>query len=61
MDDVTQDEVNLYLDMLRETGATNMYGAGPYLQDVFHLDKKTAHSMLTEWMRTFSERHYTKG
>lgn len=57
----TQDEVNFFLDGLRESGVTNMYGAGPYIQDQYDIDKRTAHKFLLEWMRTFAERHYTKG
>ena len=53
----TQERVNIYLDDLRESGITNMYGAGSYIQDTFGLDMKTAHAMLAEWMRTFAERH----
>jgi hypothetical protein len=47
-----------YLDMLRLSGVTNMFGAVPYLTDEFpDLDKRGARVVLTEWMRTFSERH----
>jgi len=53
----TQAEVNEYLDELRESGETNMYGAASYIEDAFDLDKKTARQMLTEWIRTFGERH----
>lgn len=52
----TQDEVNEYLDDLRKSGITNMFGAGPYVEDAFDLDKATARKMLGEWMRTFEER-----
>ena len=53
----TQDEVNEYLDNLRESGVTNMYGAGPYVQEAFGLDRREAGKMVQEWMRTFSQRH----
>jgi len=46
-----------YLDDLRESGETNMYGAGAYLQAEYGLDKATARKVLTKWMETFSERH----
>ena len=52
-----QDEVNLFLDELRESGVTNMYGAGPYIMEMFSVDRATAHKMLAVWMLTFSERH----
>lgn len=46
-----------YLDFLRETGVTNMYGAAPYLVQEFEIDQTTARAYLSYWMRTFSERH----
>jgi len=52
----TQEQLE-YLDQLRETGRINMFGARPYLQAEFTLDQDTASRVLSEWMRTFSERH----
>jgi len=46
-----------YLDDLRESGITNMYGASPYLASAFDLDGDTARKYLSYWMRTFSEQH----
>ena len=46
-----------YLDELRESGVTNMYGARPYLKAEFGLSTRDATDVLAEWMRTFSERH----
>ena len=46
-----------FLDDLRESGVTNMFGATPYLIEEFGVDRSTAHKILTEWMRSFSERH----
>jgi hypothetical protein len=46
-----------FLDTLRESGVTNMFGAGPYVQEEFGLDKKEAGAMVGEWMRTFGDRH----
>ena len=40
----------LYLNRLRESGDTNMFGAAPYLQDEFGLDRREARTILTEWM-----------
>jgi len=57
MDDQKRTEVFDYLDDLRESGATNMYGARPYLMDEFGFDQQEATEWLAEWMRTFSERH----
>lgn len=46
-----------YLDVLRESGVTNMFGAGFYLQEEFGLDRYEARDILTKWMQTFGERH----
>ena len=46
----------LFLDDLRESGITNMWGAGVYLQEVFEVTKIEARDVLLEWMKTFSER-----
>lgn len=46
-----------YLDQLRESGVTNMFGATPYLIEEFGVDRPTARRILNEWMYSFSERH----
>jgi len=52
------DDFLVYLDKLRESGVTNMFGAGQYLQNCFlGLTKFTANKLLVYWMQTFSERH----
>jgi hypothetical protein len=40
----------LYLNQLRYSGETNMFGATPYLQEEFGLDRQEAKSILSEWM-----------
>jgi hypothetical protein len=49
-----------YLDLLRESGETNMFGARPYLVKEFDLDLATAGKVLTYWMQTFGVRHPRK-
>lgn len=47
-----------YLDNLRKSGVTNMFGATPYLMRAFKkLKKDEARDVLLYWMRTFEERH----
>ena len=48
-------EIYGYLDMLRITGVTNMFGAGIYLQDEYGLDKKEARTALVFWMEDFGK------
>ena len=52
----TQNEVNIFLDIVRSSGVTNMFGAGSYIQEHFGVSKYEARDFLSEWMRTFSER-----
>jgi hypothetical protein len=52
---VMQPEHKQYLDLLRETGVTNMFGARVYLMDEFpDLTKRLAQAILLEWMETFT-------
>lgn len=53
-DCVTQEHLE-FLDDLRESGETNMFGARPYLIDEFDLDGKTAGNILTYWMSSFGD------
>lgn len=46
-----------FLDTLREGGAINMFGAAPYIQEAFDLDRRQAGDLVLEWMETFSTRH----
>ena len=46
-----------YLDDLRESGVTNMFGSAPYLGFTFVLTKSEAREVLSRWMQTFAERH----
>ena len=50
-------EVFEFLDALRQSGITNMFGAAPYVQDVFGCDRWDARDLVIEWMETFSQRH----
>jgi hypothetical protein len=44
-----------YLAELRLSGVTNMFGAAPYLQDEFGIDKHEAVNILKLWMSSFKE------
>ena len=41
-----------YLDNLRESGITNMFGAGIFLQEEFGLGKHEAREILVKWMKS---------
>jgi hypothetical protein len=48
----------LYLDQLRESGVTNMFGAVPFILLQFsNLNEQEAKQVLIYWMQTFSDRH----
>jgi hypothetical protein len=49
-------EMFAYLDNLRLSGATNMFGSAPYLVAAFGLDEEIARDVACTWMRTFSSR-----
>ena len=54
-ENMSDKEYFLFLNDLRDSGKTNMFGASPYLQDAFGLEKKEAREILTRWMKSFSE------
>lgn len=39
-----------YLNRLRKSGVTNMFGAGEYLENAFDLNPKDARKILASWM-----------
>ena len=45
-----------YLNALRDSGITNMFGATPYVQRVFGVPRKEAMDLLVEWMESFTEK-----
>jgi hypothetical protein len=46
----TTEDINAYLNGLRESGAINMFGAVPYLEDTFDMSKAEAKAALFAWM-----------
>jgi hypothetical protein len=42
-----------YLEKLRKSGVTNMFGAAPYLQREFGLDRHEARDILKQWMESY--------
>lgn len=49
-----------YLNELRDSGETNMFGAGAYLEAEFDLDRREAKNILMAWMQHCREsaQHY---
>lgn len=52
-----EDEHLEFLDDLRESGEINMFGAVPYLQEMFKLSRGDARVIVSYWMKSFGERH----
>lgn len=50
-----EQEVLEFLNILRDSGATNMFGAVPYIKDEFELDSKEAKRLLMLWMANFND------
>ena len=48
----------LYLEKLRRSGATNMYGAAPNLANKFELTMNEAESILVDWMENYDPDDY---
>ena len=40
-----------FLDDLRDSGITNMFGAAPYLMEAFELNKSEAKRVLIDWIK----------
>ena len=49
------DEHLEYLDGLRESGVTNMFGAGGYIEARFITGRNEARAILTYWMESFGK------
>jgi len=54
---VTEEHLD-FLDDLRESGATNMFGARPFVEEQFpELERGQASKVVVYWMGSFGERH----
>lgn len=42
-----------FLNALRKSGVTNMFGAAPYLEEAFELNRETSRKILLSWMESF--------
>jgi len=53
MEKATEDTMFTYLEGLRQSGVTNMFGAGPYLEREFGLKRAEAKKVLMDWMKSY--------
>jgi len=59
--DECTDDVLKFLDALRDSGVTNMWGAGTYVEEEFNVSKSVAKDCLLYWMASFGARHPEEG
>lgn len=52
MANANKDTMFTYLEGLRQSGVTNMFGAAPYLQREFDIPLSEADQVLGEWMKS---------
>jgi hypothetical protein len=48
-------EYYIYLEELRDSGVTNMWGASSYLEEEFDLGRKDARAIHLAWIKAFME------
>lgn len=49
----------IFLEGLRRSGVTNMFGAVPYLMKAFDgLSEKEARAILIDWMKNYNKEDY---
>ena len=54
-------EAMIFLNVLRESGITNMFGASPYVEEEFGIGKLEARRILSLWMHNFNAKgNYTE-
>ena len=54
---MNEENIFEYLDKLRESGVTNMWGASTYIEKEFDVSRRESGDLLVKWMKTFTERH----
>lgn len=57
---MTNNKYWIYLERLRRSGETNMYGATPNLQKEFELPKEDAIKILIDWMKNYNPDDYNE-
>ena len=55
---MTTNKYWIYLENLRRSGAVNMFGATPYLEEEFGLSRQEAKEILLDWMDNYNPDDY---
>jgi len=48
-------EYYVYLEKLRQSGETNMFGSAPYLREAFGLGRRESIKIVANWMDNYEE------
>tara|TARA_R100000278_G_C5476432_1_gene166582 strand:- start:568 stop:777 length:210 start_codon:yes stop_codon:yes gene_type:complete len=48
-------EYYVYLEELRQSGVTNMFGSAPYLREEFGLGRRESIKIVANWMDNYAE------
>jgi len=48
-------EYYVYLEELRKSGVTNMFGSAPYLREEFGLGRRESINIVANWMDNYEE------
>ena len=48
-------EYYVYLEELRQSGETNMFGSAPYLREAFGLGRRESIKIVANWMDNYEE------
>lgn len=55
---MVNNEYWIFLEKLRRSGVTNMFGAAPYLMDAFDVEYDEAKNILLDWMKHYNRDDY---
>lgn len=50
----------IYLEKLRRSGITNVFGATPYLENEFRISEAKARKILLDWMKNYNSDDYAQ-
>lgn len=50
----------IYLEKLRRSGITNMFGATPYLENEFRISEAKTRKILLDWMKNYNSDDYAQ-
>lgn len=57
----TKNKYWIFLENLRRSGVTNMFGAGPFLVQEYGISRQEASKILVDWMNNYNRDDYKEG